>query len=417
MARSPEGRVDRLTASLTDRPSGAAAGHAAAGPARATASAPKSTADVRDIVTEAIRRRTPLRVVGRGTWLDAGRPVVGAEPVALDQLTGIVDYTPGDLTLTARAGTSLTEIAAATAPHGQWLALAPWGGDAGSLGGTVATATAGPLSGAFGTPRDIVIGLEAVTGTGEVVRGGGRVVKNVAGFDLTRLMVGAWGTLGVLTEVSVRLRGLPENDVTVVLAARDGAAQLAELLAHLRAMPIAPLALELVTGSLANRLGLAGSAAVLVRLAGNAETVAAQRDALGQLGDMDETSSNVWDALRASDAADATVVRFSGPATRFADTWASATEVAAAGGGFAHATMFRSVARVIVPNVNHALPEPPLAAIRAARADVRIFERLPAELWSTLAPSPVTDRLSRGVRAAFDPHRLFNPGILGEDGA
>ena len=70
-----------------------------------------------------------------------------------------------------------------------------------------------------GTPRDVVIGIEAVTGTGGVVRGGGRVVKNVAGFDLTRLMVGAWGTLGILTEVSVRLRGLPEREATVALAA------------------------------------------------------------------------------------------------------------------------------------------------------------------------------------------------------
>ena len=130
---------------------------------------PVSTADVRELVSDAIAHRTPLRVAGRGTWLDAGRPVEAARQVSLDALTGIVDYTPGDLTLTARAGTTLAEIARATAEHGQWLALAPWGGDDGSLGATAATATAGPMSGALGTPRAIVIGVEVDTGSGELV--------------------------------------------------------------------------------------------------------------------------------------------------------------------------------------------------------------------------------------------------------
>ena len=101
----------------------------------------------------------------------------------------------GDLTLTARAGTTLANIARATAAEGQWLALDPHGSASGTLGATIATASAGPLAHAFGTPRDNVLGIEAVTGTGEIVRAGGRVVKNVAGFDLTRLFTGAWGTL------------------------------------------------------------------------------------------------------------------------------------------------------------------------------------------------------------------------------
>src|SRR5215831_253768 len=237
---------------------------------------PVSTAEVREIVGDAIAHRTPLRIVGRGTWLDAGRPVEATRQVSLDGLTGIVDYTPGDLTLTAHAGTTLAEIARATAEHGQWLALAPWGGDAGSLGATAATATAGPMSGALGTARDIVIGIEAVAGSGDVVRGGGRVVKNVAGFDLTRLMVGAWGTLGILTEVSVRLRGLPEQEVTLALPLPNAPAPLAEFVTRLRAAPIAPLGLEMVSAKLAARLGLGQDAVVIARLAGNADAVAAQ---------------------------------------------------------------------------------------------------------------------------------------------
>ena len=105
-----------------------------------------------------------------------------------------------------------------TRAEGQWLALDPFGSAHGTLGATIATGSAGPLAHAFGTPRDNVLGIEAVTGTGEIVRAGGRVVKNVAGFDLTRLFTGAWGTLAVITEATVRLRALPERDQTIALA-------------------------------------------------------------------------------------------------------------------------------------------------------------------------------------------------------
>jgi glycolate oxidase FAD binding subunit len=376
---------------------------------------PADVGQVRDIVREAIDRKTRLRIAGRGTWLDAGRPVRDARIISLDAMRGIVDYTPGDLTLTARAGTSLAEIAAITAPHGQWLALFPWGGDDGSLGATVATATAGPMSGTVGTPRDIVIGLEAVTGAGDVVRGGGRVVKNVAGFDLTRLMVGAWGTLGVITEVSVRLRGLPDRVISVAIPAPNASASLGDLLARLRTAAIAPMALELVSAALAERLGVGEQPALLARLFGNAEAVGAQRTALGELADVTDVPDAVWHALRTAEANQATVLRLSSPVARFAETWSAASALAALGGGHAHASVLRSSARVILPNTDGVPAEATIAALRSKPRDTRIFERLAGSLWSELAPSPVADRLSRGVRAAFDPHGLLNPGILGED--
>ena len=128
MARSTEGSVERLT--LDGRRVDGAGASTSSSPALvATAGVdvvrPGDTASVRDVVRDAIARTAPLRIVGRGTWLDAGRPVADGQRVALDGLTGIVDYTPGDLTLTARAGTTLAEIAEATAANGQWLALAP----------------------------------------------------------------------------------------------------------------------------------------------------------------------------------------------------------------------------------------------------------------------------------------------------
>lgn len=377
---------------------------------------PETVAELREIVRDAIDRGTRLRIVGRGTWLDAGRPVVDAQPVSLEHLTGIVDYTPGDLTLTARAGTTLAEIAAATAVHGQWLALAPWGGDAGSLGATTATASAGPMSGALGTPRDVVLGLEAVSGTGDVVRGGGRVVKNVAGFDLTRLMVGAWGTLGVLTEVSVRLRGLPEREITIAFPVPNAVPALADLLTRLRSAPMAPIALEILSAKLAVTLALGQHPTILARLAGNAEAVAAQRETIATIADVTEISGAIWTAVRAADDHDSTSVRFSSAVGRFAETWLAADRLATAGGGHAHGSVLRSTARIVLPHTEHTIAADALGLLRAGTRDVRIFERLPAGLWSSLAPSPVTDRLSRGVRAAFDPHRVLNPGILGDDG-
>src|ERR671932_594232 len=212
-----------------------------------------TTAEVQERVRDAAEHGTPLRVAGRGTWLDAGRPVRADHLLSLESLSGVVEYTPGDLTLTARAGTPLEEIARVTGAEGQWLALDPFGATSGTLGATVATASSGPLAHAFGTPRDCVLGLETVTGAGAVVRTGGRVVKNVAGFDLTRLFTGSWGTLAVITEVTVRLRALPEVDESYILPVEDAAPALDALVGRLRAAAIAPLALELVNAALAGR--------------------------------------------------------------------------------------------------------------------------------------------------------------------
>jgi glycolate oxidase FAD binding subunit len=409
MARSAEGCVDRLTLSES-----ASTGSDVSLP-NATAVRPTTTAEVQAMVREAKGRRTPLRIGSSGTWLQAGRPVRQAEPIVLDRLSGIVDYTPGDLTLTARAGTTLAEIDDATRAHGQWLALAPWGGDAGSLGATAATASAGPTSGALGAPRDVVIGVEAVTGSGDVVRGGGRVVKNVAGFDLTRLMVGAWGTLGILTEVSVRLRGLPEREATVALPLPNAPATLAELLVKLRAGAIAPLAREMLTAALAAHVGVSHTAVILARLVGNAESLAAQRAVLASLGDLIDVPGDVWSALRTSEPRDASVVRLSSSVAHFADTWQTAARLAAAAGGHAHGSVTRSTARVVIPHVDATMPAEALALLQPSARETRIFERLPDALWNSLAPSATTHRLARGVRAAFDPHYLLNPGILGQD--
>jgi len=164
-----------------------------------------ATEAVAEAVREAFDTGTPLRITGRAHWIDAGRPVAAKKFLSLAPHSGVVDYVPGDLTITVRSGTTLSDIEKVTRVEGQWLPLDPHGNEDGTIGATVATGSFGPLAHGFGRARDLVLGAEFVTGDCRVVRGGGRVVKNVAGFDLVRLITGSWGTIGVVTELTMRL--------------------------------------------------------------------------------------------------------------------------------------------------------------------------------------------------------------------
>ena len=375
-----------------------------------------STADVAARIRDSGESGRSLRVIGRGRWLDAGRECRADDALALDALEGVTEYEPGDLVLTARAGTSLAEIARVTAREGQWLTLDPSGSPDGSIGATIATASAGPLSSAFGTPRDHLLGCEVVTGAGDVVRSGGRVVKNVAGFDLSRLMTGAWGTLGAITEVTVRLRARPEVDHTLaVLVDRGGEDITTAAWRWLRASPFTPLAAELCSAALARLIGAGDRTVLLLRLGGNAALVTAAERAVAELGDTRALDADVWDRLRVSEPAGAAVVRLGGLSSRIGDLWAAASSAAERAGGFAHATLERGVVRCVLP-VDPAEEEN--GRLRGMIAELqsggsRIAERLPRAIWDRF-PSPAADALSREIRRAFDPLLMLNPGILGE---
>lgn len=356
----------------------------------------------------------PLRIVGSGTWLDAGRPVHDAETLSVagdDADDAIVEYVASDLTLTARAGATLASIARVTASEGQWLALDPFGSAEGTLGATIATGSAGPLAHAFGTPRDNVLGLEAVTGTGEIVRAGGRVVKNVAGFDLTRLFTGAWGTLAVITEATVRLRARPERDETIALALPSDDA-LDAWLAKLRALPFSPLALELLNAALATALGLGDRPILLARLGGNDDSVREQLRVFSVLGEVHPAPHAAWRSLAQIEPAGAAVARVSAPPSRLHALWA---RLANGDSSLVHAAVERGIVRCIhSASVDDSAVSIAQWLERIAHTEgTHIFERLPASEWSRV-PARVNDPLSRAVRGAFDPHRILNRGILGD---
>jgi glycolate oxidase FAD binding subunit len=251
------------------------------------------------------------------------------------------------------------------------------------------------LAHACGRPRDLVLGLETVTGTGAVVESGGRVVKNVAGFDLTRALTGSWGTLGVITKVTVRLHALPAVDETFVIPVGRGWRDIAPVLDRLAAAPIAPIALHVVNMAMARALDLGvDDAAILVRIAGNARSVKAQRTALGPAV---EFPSDVWRGLRAADGGGAPVFRCSDLPTRAGVIW----DALGAGDIMVDASPRRGIVRCIG---SVAIPD---------GVGTVIGERLPAAAWQTLGPGPASDLLSRDLRATFDPRRVLNPGIFG----
>jgi glycolate oxidase FAD binding subunit len=370
-------------------------------------------------VAEEVQRaradKSPLRIVSAGRWLDAGRPVRAERTLELRSLVSpdVVHYEPGDLTLTVRATATLRDIDRLVRPEGQWLPLDPAGGMDGTIGATIATASAGPLASAFGTPREQVLGVEVVTGRGDVIRAGGRVVKNVAGFDLTRLMTGGWGTLGAITEVSVRLRALPAAETTVAVPATAAAAW-----EWMRASEYAPYAAELLTSSLARALGVGEAGALLLRIGGNEALVRATLESVSTLGDVRRVEGDVWSRLSVRDVAGTSVVRLSTRPTRLAPLWERVTTMLERVGGEAHATPRRGIIRCIIPADGS---DEEFARLRgiigALRVDANmVAERLPAPLWASFVPAATTDNLSRGIRAAFDPDHILNPGIFGELG-
>ncbi len=234
--------------------------------------APRSEDAVALVLRAATESDWRVRVEGTESWIPADAPADLA--LTTRRLADITYLDPADLVATSQAGVAWGDLRRALADEGAWVALDPPGSGR-SVGSVVATGTAGPLRGGFGSIRDHLLGLTLVTGDGRVVRPGGRVVKNVAGFDLTKLAAGSFGAFGVITSATFRLRAVPRADTTLVASGmRD------TLLTAAREIlegGITPAALELLAPTAAR----AGEWMLALRLIGADQEVHATRDTVG----------------------------------------------------------------------------------------------------------------------------------------
>jgi glycolate oxidase FAD binding subunit len=235
-----------------------------------------------ETIRKAAAEQTQLRIRGSGSKDFYGLALIG-DVLDTRALTGIVDYEPTELVITARAGTPLRDIETALAGCGQMLAFEPpHFGAAATLGGCIASGFSGPRRAAAGSARDFVLGVRIVDGLGEDLRFGGQVMKNVAGYDLSRLLTGSFGTLGVITEASLKVLPVPEQDRT------------------LRFLMDETAAIETMNKWAAKPLSISGSCyvdgALYMRLSGAAAAVAATHKKLG--GEDVPDGSAFWHSIR-----------------------------------------------------------------------------------------------------------------------
>ncbi|CAO3442529.1 FAD-binding protein [Azospirillum largimobile] len=239
---------------------------------------PETAAQVTDAVRWALSAGEPLEILGSGSRRGLGRPVQAGHALDLSGLSGVIAYEPEELVLTALAGTPMDTIRSMLAERGQHLAFEPPEG--GTLGGLVASGLAGPRRISAGSARDHTLGIAGVSGRAEAYKGGGKVVKNVTGYDVPKLMAGSFGTLTALTEVTVKVLPAPEDTATLLLFGLDDAAAVAMLDRALRS-PYEVSGAAHLPAATAARSGVAdvagaGGAVTLVRLEGFGPSVAAR---------------------------------------------------------------------------------------------------------------------------------------------
>ncbi len=380
-------------------------------------------------MVEAVRAartaREPFLVLGAGTKLGMLRPVQAARALSTRNLAGVTLYAPKELVMSARAGTTIAALEATLAEHGQHLIAEPpdlsgllGAGTAQTLGGVVATNLSGPRRIAWGATRDHVLGVRAVNGEGEVFHSGGRVLNNVTGLDLCKLLTGSHGTLGILTEITLKVLPAPEQTGTLVLAGLDAAAGVAALSAALGS-PYGVSGAAWLPAEAASRVPeLAGFGAVaLVRIEDFAASgayrtgrLALDLAAWGQAVLLGDTASrSVWRAVRdvaPLDHADADIV------------WRVSVRPSA------------GAAMLAVPGVRGFLDWGGglvwLAGPLSAHVAVTGAAKAAGGVWTVMRapesfraasdmvppePAPVA-ALTRRVKAVMDPSGLLNPGRI-----
>ena len=398
---------------------------------------PTTAEETRDVLAYAAAEELPVEILGQGSKRALGRPVQTAHVLDLSRLSGVEVYEPAELVLTAKAGTPMAEIEALVAGAGQELSFEPMDfgpllGEAagkGTLGGLIGANLAGPRRIKAGAARDHILGLDAVSGRGEIFRSGGRVVKNVTGYDLPRALTGAYGTLAVSTLITLKVNPRAETSASLALNGLSDAAAVAAMCAAMGSSAEVSAAAHLPEG-ICQRLGVAGEdrpgPVTLLRLEGFGPSVeyrfANLARRLAEFGPAerigDAASKALWQAVR-------DVIPFAGsrnPVWRVSVPPASGAELMQrlrsmmpvegfydwSGGllwlqmldGEVHDVPLR--AAIADHGGGHATL---IRASAATRAAVPVFQPQPAPLAA----------LSRRLKAQFDPKGILNPGRMVAD--
>jgi glycolate oxidase FAD binding subunit len=352
--------------------------------------------------------RLRVRPVGGRTKLGWGAP--GEQPgleLSTAMLDRVLEHNEGDLTAVVQAGVPLARAQQTFARAGQMLALDPplGGADAATLGGIVATADSGPLRHRYGAPRDLVIGITVALSDGTIAKSGGKVIKNVAGYDLAKLFTGSFGTLGVIVQVALRLHPLPASRATARGISDDPGA-LARAAAALAHAPLEPQCLDVRWE--------AGGGAVLVRFAGTA--AAARAEAVLPLLEQHTLEATVvaddeevWARQReAQRSVDGTVVKVSSVPTRLAD----ALRVAARTRGSLTGRAALGLSWITLPEADAGSIEQLRRELAPARC---VVLDAPEELHRTVDVWGDRDgalAVMRRVKERFDVHGVCNPGVF-----
>ena len=390
---------------------------------------PGTADEVAAVVRAAAAAGAAIVPWGGGTAVAVGEPPPHAALVlGLRRLARLVEHEPGDLTATVEAGLTLAILQETLRARGQWISLDPPDPQRATVGGIIAADASGPRRHLYGTIRDLLIGVTVVTAEGAVVRGGGKVVKNVAGYDLPKLFVGAWGTLGVVVEATFKLRPLPDEER--LLAVRfDRLKDCGAAALSLLASDLIPNAVDIVDPAAAAGLGLGSGAALVVGFDGLREQVdwqVAELTALaGSLGGRDVVTlaPATWPRLAtvARDAVDSrsALMRFSVLPTLVAETMEQGAQAARqrgltsawaahAGVGVIDAALMagRDTADVTAVLTGwRAMATAGGGHATLTWAALAVKSQVP--VWGDAGPA---GRIMQRIKAQLDPHNVLNPG-------
>ena len=371
---------------------------------------PTSEQNLSDLIQAA---EGPIRILGGGTR-DIGAPVDGTL-VSTAGLSGVTLYEPGALTLVAQSGTPLEEISTLLVKEGQRLSFEPSDlrgllgtSGASTIGGVVATNASGPRRVQVGAARDFCLGVRFVDGAGRVLKNGGRVMKNVTGYDLVKLMAGSWGTLGVMTEVSLKVMAIPETETTLVGEGQT-ATQAVESLSAALGSPFDVTGAAFAEGKTFVRIeGL--EASVSYRTAELANGVLAGFQPVSGA-----TSSDIWARIRdVSSFADR-----DGAVWRISVKPSDGPRLVATLEDLAPDAIYDWGGGLVWLHVADQA-DAGAARVRAELAKLgghATLARAPAEVRAAIPvfqpePAPIA-ALTRGLRQKFDPRGILNPGLMG----